>query len=386
MRRRSPFGYRDSVLGERAYGWLRGHQSLVDAGIAGLIAAGGLAWGLALAAPPGFLIFSAVLPLPLVVRRRSPAGCAGAAFLLALGQWLLVGHDVGAVPADVAVPMAVYACAYYGPLWTQRAALAAGVAGAVLGGVSWPLVPAPWWAHLLLGGFLAGTVVAAWTLGALHRARRAETAAQAERAVLAERNRIAREMHDVVAHTLSIVIAQADGGRYALASAPETAGRALGTIGDHARQALAETRRILGVLRDPDWADSPTPQPGLADLPGLIEQARSGGQNVRFSFSPPEDPVPPGLGLVAYRIVQEGLTNVRRHAGPSARAEVAVHADGARLEIEVRDTGPGLPNRTTGGYGLLGMRERAAAYGGQVRLGTAPGGGTVLRASIPVSP
>ncbi|RJQ80874.1 sensor histidine kinase [Amycolatopsis panacis] len=374
------------MLGERAYGWLRGHQSLVDVGAAGLIAAGGLAWGLALGAPPGFLFFSVALPLPLVVRRRSPAGCAGAVFLLALGQWLLVGHDVGAVPADLAVPMAVYACASYGPLWTQRAALAAGLAGAVLGGVSWPLVPVPWWAHLLLGGFLACTVVAAGTLGALHRARRAETAALAERAVLAERNRIAREMHDVVAHTLSIVIAQADGGRYALASAPETAGRALGTIGDHARQALAETRRILGVLRDPGSAESPAPQPGLTDLPGLIEQARRGGQNVRFSFGLPENPVPPGLGLVVYRIVQEGLTNVRRHAGPSARAEVTVHVDSGRLEIEVRDTGVGLLRRTTGGYGLLGMRERAAAYGGQVRLGAAPGGGTVLRASIPVSP
>jgi signal transduction histidine kinase len=300
--------------------------------------------------------------------------------------------------------LAVHAAAAYGPPWAGRAGLAAGLFGAVLGGVSWPLLPASATVHVVVGAFLASTVVAAWAVGALHRVRRAEAEALADRArlleverdqrarlaVLAERTRIAREMHDVVAHSLMVVIAQADGGQYAAVASAEAGRTALGTIGDCARQALGEIRRVLGVLRggpgSVDAADDPVPpQPGLDDVPALVDRLRAGGFDVRLVLEPPPGPVEPGLSLAAYRIVQEGLTNVMKHAGDAARAEVSVRWSAGRLHIDVVDDGRSAPATSTGGYGMVGMRERAGAYGGTVTFEARPGGGHVLSARIPVS-
>jgi signal transduction histidine kinase len=188
------------------------------------------------------------------------------------------------------------------------------------------------------------------------------------------------------------VIAQADGGRYS--GTPEAGTAALSAIGDHARRALAETRRVLGVLRDGDAPPgSPevfgTPQPGVDDLLGLVEQIRASGVAVDLTLDLSSEGLEPGLSLAAYRIVQEGLTNVMKHAGPGACIDVAVRWGPRLLEIDVLDDGCGPrstpPSLSTGsGYGMLGMRERVSAYGGTVTLMPRPGGGAALRARIPV--
>ncbi|OXM52969.1 sensor histidine kinase [Amycolatopsis alba] len=234
--------------GERLDSWLRGHESLVDVLTASLLAACCVLFGLLVDADPVYFLFSLLLALPLALRRRDAGVCAALVLATAGAQWLTIRNDIGALPADLAVPLAVHAAAAYGPRWAGGAALAAGLAGSALGGLSWPMLPSPVTAHLLVGVFLASTVVAAWATGTLRRVRLAHREQQARLAVLAERNRISREMHDIVAHSLAVVIAQADGGRYA--TSPEACRSALVTIGECARQALGDLRRVLGVLRD----------------------------------------------------------------------------------------------------------------------------------------
>ncbi|WP_181770863.1 sensor histidine kinase [Amycolatopsis pittospori] len=370
------------MLGERLDSWLRGHESLVDVLIALLLCASCVLFGLFVRADAAYFVFSLVLPLPLAVRRRKATVCAALVLGGAAVQWLTVRDGNGALPADLAVPLAVHAAAAYGPRWTGRAGLAAGLFGAVLGGLSWPLLPSSVTAHVLVGALLASTVVAAWAMGSLRRVRLAERDQRARLAVLAERTRIAREMHDIVAHSLAVVIAQADGGRYAAATSPEAGRTALATIGDCARQAMGELRRVLGVLRDgPETAE---PQPGLDDVPELVDRVRAGGLDVRLVFEAPPGPIEAGFSLAAYRIVQEGLTNVLKHAGTAARAEVSVRWPGGRLEIDVLDDGPARTAGPGGGHGLAGMRERAAAYRGTVTLEPRPGGGHRLSARLPV--
>ncbi len=220
----------------------------------------------------------------------------------------------------------------------------------------------------------------------LERTREAEV-----RAALAEqRGQIARELHDVVAHHVSVMTVQAAGARRTLDRDPERSKEALGSIEDTGRSALAEMRRIVGVLRGPsdDGADTPkrSPQPGLADLPELVEQLDSAGLGVGVTVSGQERPLPLGIDLTAYRIVQEALTNTLKHAG-TGEANVAVSYAPAELEVRVTDSGAGrqaagpaeLP-----GHGLLGMRERVALYGGELSAGNRPGGGFEVRARIPL--
>ncbi len=375
---------------------MRGHELLIDAVAAFVLGGCSVVLGLIVWADGVYFLVSLSLLMPLVLRRRRPVLCAAVVSAVALVQWLTLRDSLGLLPADLAVPVVVYGVAAYGPPWAGRAGLALGLGGAGLGGLSWPMLPASVSAHVVMAAFLASTVVAAWAIGVLGRVRRRQVGMLAERArlleverdqrdrlaVMAERTRIAREMHDVVAHSLAVLIAQADGGRYA--TSPEAGRAALATIGDYGRQALAETRRVLGVLRDGSGAGGPAaPQPGVEDVPGLVERVRAGGLDVRLTLEEPGGPVEPGLALVVYRIVQEGLTNVIKHAGPDARAEVAVRW-GARLEIDVLDDGRAPSAATSGGYGVLGMRERASAYGGTVTLEPRPGGGRVLSARIPM--
>jgi len=267
-----------------------------------------------------------------------------------------------------------------------------------------PLLPSSLGAHLLVGGFFAASGVAAWAIGSLQRVRRRQIEALAERArlleierdqqawlaVLGERNRLAREIHDVVGHSLTIVIAQADGGRYA--GTPEAAAAALAAIGEHARRALSETRRALGVLRDDESAGRPDglgrgQQVGVEDLPDLVEQIQAGGLAVDLTLDLPRDGMEPGLSLAVYRIVQEALTNVMKHATSSSHAEVVVRWRRRLLEIDVLDNGLGpAPVSGDSGHGLVGMRERVKTYGGTVTLAARPGGGAALRARIPVRP
>nr|WP_281353563.1 sensor histidine kinase [Phytoactinopolyspora mesophila] len=212
---------------------------------------------------------------------------------------------------------------------------------------------------------------------------------EARLAAADERARIAREMHDVVAHSLSVVIAQADGGRYAANDDPKAAVRACTTISQTGRSALTEMRRLLGVLRTED-GDVRAPAPGLANLDDLVAGIQDSGLPVRFTTTGTVRPVSSGIELAIYRIVQEALTNVLKHAGPDATAEVRLDWTPAGLLLSITDDGRGaaadssLRNEAAGaGNGIPGMSERAALYGGKLQAGPVLGGGFVVRARIP---
>jgi signal transduction histidine kinase len=223
-----------------------------------------------------------------------------------------------------------------------------------------------------------GAVLAVTAPAAVGRLMRRERARTEQIAVAEERGRIARELHDVVAHSLSVIAVQADAAELAVRHDPERALAPLQAIRASARDALTEMRRMLGVLRDGDGAGH-APQPGLAQLPALVEHA---GVPVDLRVDGEPRPLPPSLDLTAYRILQEALTNVRKHAG-GAPASVRVTWRPAELELAVRDSGPG-PNGAHGGHGLVGMRERVRVHDGALTAGPAPGGGFEVVAALPL--
>jgi signal transduction histidine kinase len=252
----------------------------------------------------------------------------------------------------------------------------------------------------------AGPALLAWVLGDSMRYRRAyyanledraarlerERDAQARVAAVAERARIARELHDVIAHNVSVMVVQADGASYALASDPARAREALTAISATGRQALAEMRRLLGVLRrEGDGTNSVrAPQPGIGELGELLDQARGAGLPVSFTVEGDPRPLPGGVALAAYRIVQESLTNTRKHAGPVTSASVLLRYSPDTVVLTISDDGwgdlggaalPGAP-----GHGLTGMRERVAIYGGSITAGPRPGGGFEVVATLPLTP
>ena len=421
------------MLSERVEAWLRRHVLLVDGALALLIGVPSVLAYERISELAGLI--SAGLVLPFAIRRRFPVAAAviilGAAFV----QWLTIrGYDLQIMVGDVGVLVAIYSVTAFGPRWARWAGLAAGLLGAVLGGELWPvdLSSAGYRTsdHVFVGLALGIAVVAVWAIGRLRGVRWEQLATLRERArlleverdqrarlaVSTERARIAREMHDVVAHSLAVMIAQADGGRYAATDSPR-AQAVLGTIGETGRQALAEMRRLLAVLREevPDGAAHPAtlgPQPGLDDVPALVERVRAGGLPVTLrlpAMRQPDDAfaggapvartdvgatdagstfgVEPGIGLVVYRIVQEGLTNVIKHAGPAARVEVVVRWEGPVLRVSVVDDGRGAgvapPPVPGAGQGLVGMRERAATFGGTIQAGPLSGGGYAVHARIP---
>jgi signal transduction histidine kinase len=234
--------------------------------------------------------------------------------------------------------------------------------------------------------------------GLAHRVRRedAENAATrdaaqstlVEHTARGERARIARELHDVVAHHISMINVQAENARLTIAGMPAAGAQRLSAISDTARAALTEMRRLLGVLREDTRGevDDRHPQPGLRELADLLDAARDAtGAGTRLILRGAPVPLDPGVQLAAYRIVQEALTNARRHA-PGAAVDVELHYTGGALRLVVRDNGPGLaaPPRA-GAHGLLGMRERAAAVGGALRSGPASTGGFLIEAVLPTA-
>jgi signal transduction histidine kinase len=301
----------------------------------------------------------------------------------------------------------VYSVAAYAPRAQARFAFAVALAGGVIGPVDWLVpLPASEAPTTLFFGTLVATellVIAPWALGSLTRTRRAyvaelverghrlerEATARAELAAVEERARIAREMHDVVAHGLSVMIVQADGASYAVGKDPASAAGALQAISATGRESLAEMRRMLGLLRGDDVTGN-RPQPGMSDLAGLLEQSRATGLDVTADLEEPLPAFGPGVGLTVYRIVQEGLTNVRKHAGPGPRVTVTVRTtDGQRtgvgeVLVEVSDDGRGPAADDVDGHGVIGMRERVAVHGGRLAAGPRPGGGFLLRAEIPL--
>ncbi len=217
-------------------------------------------------------------------------------------------------------------------------------------------------------------------------ARRAAAGDLLEHAARGERARIARELHDVVAHHISMIAVQAETARLTTPGMPAAGARRLTAIGDTARSALTEMRRLLGVLREDADADSPElrPQPGLDQLNELLDETRdASGSAARLILSGSPTRLDPGVELAAYRIVQEGLTNARRHAAGAA-VDVELHYGDRALGLRIRDNGPGLAaGAVAEGHGLTGMRERAAAVGGRLRTGPAAGGGFLVEATLP---
>lgn len=350
------------------------------------------------------LLWSALLWVPLAWRRRNPVASVVAVYLAGLAH-LVLGTPTLLV-ADLAVLVALYSVTVHGPRWAHRTAIAGALAGMLL--VSGVLVlaaglQAPG-AMVVLWIFGTSCAVATWAFGLMRRSRRemvealrdraerleVERDQQARIATAAERTRIAREMHDIVAHSLSVIIAQADGGRYAASTDPEAAGRALGTVAETGRAALADMRRLLGVLRDPAGGDAPTsapytPQPAEQDIEQLVETVRSSGVRASLVRMGTPRPLPPGIGLTVYRICQEALTNVLKHAGPDPTVTVLVQWRPASLTLEVSDDGRGAAADSDGaGHGLVGMRERASVAGGTVTAGPRPGGGFRVRAELPL--
>jgi signal transduction histidine kinase len=209
---------------------------------------------------------------------------------------------------------------------------------------------------------------------------------QARKAVIAERQVIARELHDVVAHHVSIMAALAGGAQRVFQVQPDESLHALRNIEAMGREALVEMRRMTGFLRTDDNPDALAPQPGLRELDALLAQVREAGVPVTVRIEGEPRPLPVGLDLSAFRIVQEALTNVLKHAGP-ARAEVQITFEADRLELAVRDDGRGRTGGEKGGlpgYGQVGMRERVALFGGELRVGPRPGGGYETVARLPL--
>jgi signal transduction histidine kinase len=235
--------------------------------------------------------------------------------------------------------------------------------------------------------FFGVAAVAIWFAGVWIRSRRdatvlAERAADLEHeahvAVTEERARMARELHDIVSHNLSVVVLQAAGARAAGASAGT-----LEKIERSGREALVEMRRLLGVLREDSTDTSLTPQPGIADIHVLAASVRAAGVPVELEVDGDYGTLPPAVELSAYRIVQEALTNVLKHA-KRAHAEVRVRRDGDVLTVEVLDDGAGTSAAGTGGHGLVGMRERVALFGGELHAGPRSEGGFAVHATLPV--
>ncbi len=348
---------------------------------------------------------------------RVPLDSVGRALLVIGGVLLLFRHRY---PRTVALGTAAATAAYlvagypYGPVFLT---LALGAFAAILAGhraVAWCALGGVWAVHLLAAHWLypwlppphdgpapwdQEIVVTVWVvavvaLSELVRVRREQLAkARAERAAAErrradeERLRIARELHDVLAHSISVINVQAGVGLALLDSDPEQARTALTTIKAASKEALGEVRQVLATLRTP--GDAPrSPAPGLDRLPELVEQARSAGLAVDVTTEGTPAPLAPGTDLAAFRIVQEALTNIVRHSG-SRTARVLLRHTRAALEIRVDDDGPattGADGPAGGGNGLAGMRERAAALGGTVEAGPRPDGGFRVRARIPLAP
>jgi signal transduction histidine kinase len=301
-------------------------------------------------------------------------------------------------PADIAVGIALYTMVVY--VGRRQAALFAVwlVAGTAIWGV-WRVTPVN---GMWIAMFVVMVVFAfCWVLGEFVGARRAylnemeqrlrllesERDHQAKIAVAEERARIARELHDVVAHAVSVMVVQADGATYAVHTNPELAERAVKTISATGREALTELRRLLGVLRSEDNADERTPQPSTSSLNDLAERVRLVGLPVRLKLKGELDGLPAGIGLGIYRIVQEALTNTLKHAGAGASASVRVTRVGENVELDITDDGFGTPHQLvgiSGGNGLIGMRERANVFGGTLDAGPQPGGGWHVHAVLPI--
>jgi signal transduction histidine kinase len=331
---------------------------------------------------PGNLVQT--LPLALTRRALLPA-----AWAVTAGSWMLIA-DSGAMFTVAGVAAQVIVAYLVGARRRRRAAVLLALP------FLFAAVAVPTGQGRLSNVLLLVLVIAALAFGDARRqrsqaiaerdeTRRAMTDTLRDQAATQERARIARELHDVVAHHVSMVAVQAETARLTTPGMPQEGRDRLAVIGDTARDALAEMRRLLGVLRaDAGGEAERTPQPGLDRLDELVDGAREAGTRVRLQVRGHAVALPPGVDLTAYRIVQEALTNARRHVPGAAVWVDVVYGDGA-VRVRVRDDGPGPSGGDDGGHGLLGMHERVAMVGGRLRVGPADGTrGFAVEAELPV--
>jgi signal transduction histidine kinase len=392
------------------YAWLRRNPRLVDGALALLLIFPG--GGIPKHSARELLVtlpFVLGMVVPVVFRREYPVGAFAAVIAVGALQVLVMRRPTG---ADLAVLVVLYTLAACRPRRISLRGLAICLIGAAIAVLRWHPARPPDGLYTIAGevAVIGGPVLLAWLLGDSARWRRGyyqaleeraarlerERDAQAQIAAAAERARIAREIHDVVAHNVSVMVVQADGAAFALDASPQRTREALAAISATGRRALAEMRSLLGVLRDsaPQSGLAPepalAPQPGIEELGDLLEQARTAGLPVSLAVSGVPRPVPEGEALAVYRIVQESLTNIRKHAGPGVTAAVSLGYAGEGLEIRVTDDGRGAAAVDgTGlagtGHGLAGMRERIELYGGTVRSGPRAGGGYEVVARLPLA-
>jgi signal transduction histidine kinase len=391
------YAWRVSAL----YAWLRRHPRLVDGVLATVLALIGslpeAAAGVWLWVP-----LALALSVPLAFRRAYPVSSFVAAILVGAVQ-VLTGLRLGI--SDAAIVVLLYTLAAYKPRRISVTGLAVCLAGSLTAVLHWAppshIGMATWFVFGAVA--MAAPSLIAWVVGDSMRYRRAyyasledraarleaERDAQAQIAAAAERARIARELHDVIAHNVSVMVVQADGASFAIATDPERAAQALAAISATGRQALSEMRRLLGILRRDSGRAGPerAPVPGMGQVGELLDQARAAGLPVSFAVEGVPRALPDGPALAAYRVVQESLTNIRKHAGPAATACVTLRYTEDALTLEITDDGRGAATAPDGaGHGLPGMAERLAMYGGSVDAGPVPGGGFGVRATLPALP
>jgi signal transduction histidine kinase len=369
--------------------WQRWRSGAFD----GLVAAGLLAVSVLVAHDVRAVLLASAMTVALLVRRRSALLVMGVVAATALIQ-VLTASRVVTQPYDLAIPIAMYSVVKYGRRLIEGLVAAA----VVLVGIAIVVFAGPadglWWRT---GLFYTAVFAGIWLSAYLVRTRRVYVASLEERAATLERERrhlaeiavaheratIAREMHDVVAHSLAVIIVQADGGRYAMAASPSAGSQVLETVAATARDALEEMRRLIDLLRSDDPSAEERQIRGLDDVPALVERARRAGLDVALSL--PSGAVNPALGVTVYRLVQEALTNVIRHAGPSARCAVTVATVDGALRVSIVDSGgPMVPSPDRVGHGLVGMRERTAVLGGTFDAGPRADGGWRVHAVLPL--
>ncbi|MFE1552235.1 sensor histidine kinase [Streptomyces sp. NPDC058718] len=397
---------------QRLYDFIRRHPTGVDTFWAVVLLGFSSLWVVTAAPTSGSLagygLVAVLFSLVVALRRRAPEKM----LLLAVGLGLVqLGFDLMPFMADFAMLVIIFTVAAHdGPRWASRLALVGGLSASTLSQLRWNTenfnsVAA----QIFFTVIMTVPFALAWVLGDSLRTRRAyfaqleerasrleqEREAQAKVAVAAERARIARELHDVVAHNVSVMVVQADGAAYVMDSSPETAKQALETISTTGRQALAEMRRLLGILRTGEHQEAGeyVPQPDVGQIEDLVEQVRGAGLTVDFAIEGSPRPLPSGVELTAYRIVQEALTNTRKHGGPDVGASVRLVYFDDGLGLLVEDDGRGAPQEMYEdggadgrGHGLIGMRERVGMVGGTLDAGPRPGGGFRISALLPLKP
>ncbi|MGW0468669.1 sensor histidine kinase [Streptomyces sp. NPDC003027] len=397
---------------QRVYDFIRRHPTGVDSFWAAVLLGFSLLWVgstyPAVEEPAAHGVVAALLSLVVALRRRAPEKMLLLAVALGLAQLAF-----GLMPfvADFAMLVIIYTVAAHdGPRWASRLALAGGLSAATLSQLRWPMEgEGSALAKVFFTVIMTVPFALAWVLGDSLRTRRAyfaqleeratrleqEREAQSKVAVAAERARIARELHDVVAHNVSVMVVQADGAAYVMDASPEQAKQALETISSTGRQALAEMRRLLGILRtgEHEEAGEYVPQPDVQQIEDLVDQVRGAGLTVDFKVEGTPRPLPSGVELTAYRIVQEALTNTRKHGGPEAGASVRLVYFDDGLGLLVEDDGRGATTEMYEdggadgrGHGLIGMRERVGMVGGTLDAGPRPGGGFRISALLPLKP